>query len=133
MIIDTGILVAAADRTEARHDAAAAVLAAAGNKIVTDAIVSEAHHLMSARVGYDVAAAFLTSLDHDLIVEPSNRGDRERAAEICAAFIDARIDYTDALTVAIAERLGESIVATLDERDFRLIRPRHIPAFDLIP
>ena len=133
MMVDTGVLVAAADRSERRHRDAVAVLTAGGEKVVTDAILSETHHLIAARVGFKIAAAFLGSIDRDLVVESSVASDRARAREICVTHIDARIDYTDALTIAIAERIGEAVIATMDERHFRLIRPRHITAFEIIP
>ena len=42
-------------------------------------------------------------------------------------------DIIDASTIAIAERLDQTVIATLDERDFRIVRPAHIDAFDLLP
>jgi predicted nucleic acid-binding protein len=126
-------LVAAANAADPHFDAARAILERPDTKIVTDAIVSEGHHLISARVGRRVAAAFLESLDDDLFVECSMRPDRDRAAELCRRYLDAGLDYTDALTVAIAERLEERVVATLDLRHFRAVRPRHIAAFELVP
>jgi hypothetical protein len=35
--------------------------------------------------------------------------------------------------VALAERLGTDVVITLDRRHFENIRPRHCPAFRLLP
>jgi predicted nucleic acid-binding protein len=35
--------------------------------------------------------------------------------------------------IALAERLGVTRVATLDQRHFSVVRPRHIPAFTLLP
>ena len=34
---------------------------------------------------------------------------------------------------ALAERLEEAKVATLDERHFRVVRPRHVSALELCP
>lgn len=134
MLVDTGVLVAAADAADRRSAAAQDLIASnQGRMIVTDAILSEAHHLISARVGRPVALAFLQSADFDFFVEPSTRPDRDRAKELCAVYLDAGLDYTDALTVAIAERIGEEVIATLDRRHFALIRPRHIPAFQIAP
>lgn len=133
MFIDTGIVLAAADSSDRHHEAARAILEGSGEKLVTDAILSEAHHLITARTGWEIGAAFLESIDHDLYVECSMRADRERAMKLCRKYLDARLDYTDALTIAIAERLGERVVATLNPRHFRLVRPRHAPAFELIP
>lgn len=133
MIIDTGILVAAADSSDGHCAPARAILEGTRGKVVTDAILSEAHHLIAARVGWSIAAAFLESIDHDLFVECSTRADRDRAKELCVMYLDARLEYTDALSVAIAERLDERVIATLDPRHFRIVRPAHAEAFELIP
>lgn len=84
-------------------------------------------------MGWQIAAAFLQSVDHDFFVECSSRSDRDRAKELCGTYLDARLDFTDALTIAIAERLGEKVIATLNARHFRVVRPRHVPAFEILP
>jgi hypothetical protein len=40
---------------------------------------------------------------------------------------------TDASLVALAERMGEATIATLDHRHFRVVRPKHANAFTLLP
>ncbi len=45
---------------------------------------------------------------------------------------DAELDFADVAQVAIAERLNISRIYTFDCRDFGMIRPSHIPAFDLL-
>ena len=40
---------------------------------------------------------------------------------------------SDASVVAVAERLGIAEVATLDRRHFSVVRPKHVPAFTLLP
>ncbi len=35
--------------------------------------------------------------------------------------------------MALAERLDVTTIATLDHRDFRVVRPAHTDAFELIP
>jgi predicted nucleic acid-binding protein len=54
-------------------------------------------------------------------------------AELVDAYADFPLGTTDAAVVAVAERLRVSEVATLDHRHFRVVRPRHIPAFTLLP
>jgi predicted nucleic acid-binding protein len=39
----------------------------------------------------------------------------------------------DASVVALAERHHARVIATLDQRHFSLVRPRHVPAFELVP
>ncbi|MDA0632694.1 hypothetical protein OUY22_04635 [Nonomuraea sp. MCN248] len=59
--------------------------------------------------------------------------DVRRMAELVRIYKDARLDPADVSVVAIAERLGVTQIATIDRRDFTLIRPRHVPAFRLLP
>ena len=35
--------------------------------------------------------------------------------------------------IAVAERFAQRTIATLDQRYFRVVRPAHIDAFELIP
>jgi len=46
---------------------------------------------------------------------------------------DARIGYVDGVTIAMAERLKERRLATIDRRHFLLVKPRHTEAFELLP
>lgn len=44
-----------------------------------------------------------------------------------------RLDLIDASLVAVAERLRLTTLATLNRRDFTVVRPRHAEAFELLP
>jgi predicted nucleic acid-binding protein len=46
---------------------------------------------------------------------------------------DLDLGMVDATVVAVAERLGVDRIATIDRRDFTVIRPRHVEAFVLLP
>ncbi len=35
--------------------------------------------------------------------------------------------------ITLAERLGTTRIATLNDRHFRVVRPRHTAAFELLP
>jgi uncharacterized protein len=55
-------------------------------------------------------------------------------------YADADLGFVDAAVMAVVERLGETKLATLDQRHFRLVRPRqrlvrprHVDAVILIP
>ena len=39
----------------------------------------------------------------------------------------------DAAVIAIAERLNVTTLATINPRDFRVVRPAHCDAFELVP
>ncbi len=48
-------------------------------------------------------------------------------------YADLGLGLVDASVVALAERLNLTTVATLNERDFRVVRPNHCEALDLVP
>jgi predicted nucleic acid-binding protein len=56
-----------------------------------------------------------------------------RIAELVAAYRDLPLGTVDASIVAASERLGTRTIATLDRRHFSLVRPAHLPGFDLVP
>ncbi len=59
--------------------------------------------------------------------------DWARILELVGVYADLRLDVVDASTVAAAERLGLEEIATMDERDFRVIWPAHVDSFQLLP
>ena len=60
-------------------------------------------------------------------------GDIRRMAELVESYLDLPLGIVDAAVVAIAERLALTEIATLDHRHFSVVRPRHVPAFSLLP
>jgi predicted nucleic acid-binding protein len=67
------------------------------------------------------------------ILEPVDAADMLRIAELVAQYRDLPLGTVDASIVAAAERLGVATVATIDRRHFGVVRPRHTPAFELVP
>jgi uncharacterized protein len=58
----------------------------------------------------------------------------EEAVAIARQYADLGLDLTDASLVALAGRIGDHRIATLDERRFRAVRPVRGPeAFMLLP
>jgi uncharacterized protein len=64
----------------------------------------------------------------DLVAE-----DYVRVAELMDRYSDLDLGFVDASVIAVAERLGEKKIATLDRRHFSVVRPRHVDSFELIP
>jgi hypothetical protein len=50
-------------------------------------------------------------------------GDWARVVELLGTYTDLALDLIDASIVAIAERLGQTTIATFDYRDVRVVRP----------
>ena len=135
LIVDTGVLVATADRRDPDHERSRSLLEdAAGPLVTTGLVIAEAGHLIDRQIGSDGEIALCQSIiDGDLQVEPLIAGDWSRVRELLVDYADLRLGVTDASVVAIAERLQAEQIATLDENHFRVVRPKHVPAFELLP
>ncbi len=59
--------------------------------------------------------------------------DYQRTIGLITQYADMGLGFTDASIVAIAERLDIAVIATLNHRDFAVVRPAHCDAFELIP
>jgi hypothetical protein len=66
-------------------------------------------------------------------VEPPRAVDLGRCGNLQERNRDLALGVVDASVVALAERLGESKVATLDQRHFRAVRPAHVASLELLP
>ena len=56
-----------------------------------------------------------------------------RCVELCDRYGDLRLDVMDAAIVAVAERFGVTTIATMNHRDFAVVRPAHCQSFELVP
>ena len=65
-------------------------------------------------------------------LEPLTAQDLERCRELIAGYRDLDLGLADTAVMATAERLGVPRILTLDERDFRAVRPLRGP-FVLLP
>ena len=79
-----------------------------------------------------VDAQFLAGLEL-LDVEAPTPQDWPRIAELVRRYRDVPLGGTDASVIALAERLDVDLLITLDHRHFAAVRPRHVPAFRLLP
>jgi predicted nucleic acid-binding protein len=135
ILVDTGPLVAAANRRDARHAESVEALAKAPRpRLVPGLVIAEVCYLLARDAGTAVEAQFLRSFGSGfLTVVDVTAGDLARAAELVEQYASLPLDATDACVVALAERLKVSHVATLDRRDFSVVRPRHVDALMLVP
>ena len=135
LIVDTGPLLAAADSSDAHHEACRLLLETHPGPLVTNALViAEAAYLIARQLGPGADALLFDSItDGTLGIEDLSLGDWARAGELVRQYADLRLGGTDASIVAIAERLGAATIATVNRRDFAVVRPRHVKAFELLP
>ena len=135
ILVDTSGLYALLDRADTGHPAVSAFLR--GNReslILPVTVLPEADYLVSSRMGVAVELAMLTAVvSGELQLQTVTRADVARTAEIIEQYAGSDLGFVDASLVAVAERLRVTRVLTLDHRHFRMIRPRHCPAFELLP
>ncbi len=97
-------------------------------------VVVELDWLATSRLGPEPFSEFLAEVENGAIaVVDLVRVDYIRVRELLARYIDLRLGFVDAAVVAIAERLRERKLATLDHRYFGTVRPRHVEALELLP
>lgn len=135
IIVDTGPLVAVADRDDAHHrDCTTWFDGCIETVIVPASVIVEVCWLLGRRVGPEAEAAFLAELSGgDPRIEPLAEADYRRSAELVQTYADLDLGFVDASVVAVAERLEIETVATLNHRDFRVVRPTHRDSFELVP
>jgi predicted nucleic acid-binding protein len=129
------VLYAAADTDDEHHEACVALLEErVGELIVPLPVVVEVCYLVQTRLGAPAEGRFLASLARgDAAVDNLTPSDLDRILELVNAYLDLPLGMVDASVVAVAERLRLEVIATLDRRDFLVVRPRHIAAFCLLP
>ena len=134
LIVDTSVLLPAADNADPHHAAAVSAITGKGPLVTTPLVVAETAYLIGRQLGAGAEAAFFRAIAaHELRIEPLTDHDTRRIAELIDRYIDLRLGGTDASLIALTERLGTTTIATLDRRHFAVVRPSHTDALELIP
>lgn len=135
LLVDTNVWLAAADRRSERHNDCAEVLRVHARELAAPVpVIAETSWLILDRLGARSQNEFLrvvTSgrLERIELIEE----DWVRCVELAETYADMELDLMDASLVAVAERMRQTDIATLNYRDFTAVRPRHVAAFGLLP
>ncbi len=134
LLLDTGVLVAATVVNDPDHGASVRLLSERRDRVVSCLpVLTEAAYLVRA-ARRDAPGSFVRDIVASVIeLEHVSASDLTRVAELLDQYADLRLDFTDAVLIAVAERLAVTEIATLDRRDFSVVRPRHVDAFTLLP
>jgi predicted nucleic acid-binding protein len=120
VLLDTGILYAYYDRSDAWHKRALALLKAEeGGLVVPSPVVPEVDHLLGLRLGRRACRVFYEGLaGSHYFVADLPRAAYGRVMELDQQFADLELGFVDAAVVALSESLGLPRIATTDRRDF---------------
>jgi predicted nucleic acid-binding protein len=135
IVVDTSVILAFMNSADTHHAPVRDWLAGTDDDLVTTPlIVAEADHLVASRGGRRALAALWADLSAGAyVVEwwPSAIG---HAVKIAEQYANLGIGLADASLVALAARVETTEIATLDERNFRALRPLGgKSAFRLLP
>lgn len=134
LVVDTSVLLAAADNADPDHESCVRAIEGAGPLVTTAFVVAETAYLICRQLGAKAEAAFFHALAAgEIQVEPITPTDAERIASLIETYTDLGLSGTDASLIVVAERLNATTIATLDHRHFSVVRPSHTNAFELVP
>ncbi|MFI7046853.1 type II toxin-antitoxin system VapC family toxin [Streptosporangium sandarakinum] len=132
ILCDTGPLVAAFNKADKDHSRCVRFLTRHWTRLVVPSLaVTEICHLLTdpvRRGSPALAAEFCAAIaDDELRVIEVTPHDYRRMSELLLAYASLRLQAVDACVIALAERFDLREVATLDQRDYRIVAPRHLP------
>lgn len=134
-LLDSSFLFALINQKDVNHAACVAVARDTMlHKTILVTVIPETCYLLHRWLGHAIMRAFIQNLQDPIWnIEPVQPQDWARVNELLNQYADAGLDLVDATLVTAAERLNIDTILTLDQRDFRLIRPRHVDYFSILP
>ena len=135
MIVDTSAILAFFDRDEPDHAALAAVLSECSEPLVVSPyVLAEVGYLIGTRLGVAAEIAALRELAGGAWDLPAiDSADLTRTLPIIERYADHSIGVADASNVVLADRYRTTTIATLDRRDFSILRPLSGGYFAIVP
>lgn len=135
LVLDTGPLLALLDSGDPDHRRSVAMVDEVGEDLVVPVcVLVEIDYWVRKLLDPEVWQVLVEDVASGAYrLEPLRVEDLERASELERQYGDLDLGLVDASVIALCERLGETKVATLDHRDFGVVRPRHCETLRLLP
>lgn len=136
ILVDAGPFVAAASPDDRHHNVCREFLRAPGDTLAASTLViAEVSYLLKKAPSPprpEIAFLKLFAVGRVLALSPEP-AEFDRMAELVAQYANLDLGAADASVVALAERHNITRIATVDRRDFSIVRPKHVDAFELLP
>lgn len=133
-IADTGFVVALLNQSDTKHQDTVRTYTQQQLILLPQTVLAEVAYLLGREAGIRMVVQFLYKLSESKFqLIALSDSDLTRVAEILEVYADSRIDFVDATVMAIAERYKIQKILTLDQRDFRLFKPKHCQSFEILP
>jgi predicted nucleic acid-binding protein len=136
LLLDSGFLYATVDKGDTNHQRVQTVLLTLSptDLILPTIVLVEVSYLLQKRHGHRAVRQFVKRIaDSPILFEALTQTDLKRVYELLNIYADAKLDFVDVAITALAERLNIRQILTVDERDFRLIKPAHCAYFEILP
>ena len=135
IVADSGAIFALYDRKDRHHAAVRRVLDGERSLvIIPSAILGELDYLLRQHLGIQAELDFIESIvSGSFTLETLISEDVVRCHELITTYRDLDLGLADAAVIATAERLNIERILTVDERDFRAVRPKGGRPFLLLP
>jgi predicted nucleic acid-binding protein len=135
IVVDTGPVVALLNDRDDHHERCRDFFETHPGPLLLPATVfTEVRLLLERRRGTQAELAFLADVWAGRFTPVDDlEPDLDRIAELVERYADLPRGTVDASVIALTERLKLREVATLDHRDFSVVRPQHVPALMLLP
>ena len=135
LVVDTGVLYAALYVDDPDHEVCVSLLAeTTEQRIVPAAVLVELDYWVRKAASADSWLMFCEDVSAGAYtIAPLDSRTLERAARLQVKYADLSLDLTDAVVFTVCETIGETKVATLDHRDFSVLRTDDGSALELLP
>ena len=124
IVADTGAVIALIDADDQYHQAMVELFEAdPGAWVLPWAILPEVDYLLQTHVSAQAELTFVQDIAGGAYsVEWGATIDAHRANALCSKYAKLGIGLVDGVVIAVAERLGATTIATLDNRHFGAIK-----------
>jgi predicted nucleic acid-binding protein len=135
LVLDTGVLYAALDETDADHDACAALLTETQEQLVIPApVLVELDYWIRKFATADAWLTFCEDISRGAyLLHQLDSAATVAAATLQAKYEDLRLGLVDASVLVTCEVMGEPKVATLDRRHFSVLRTEDGRTLEILP